>query len=350
MFNYLGIKLFYYAIVVAIVLGVLFTLKSLFVPLLISLFIAMILRPLVTYFESKGFSQTKIIVSIYSSFFIVTTFGFFIILPMISAQLSDFTTKLPIYMTRLEEYAIFLQTYINSKISFIDFSNFIQDFKDSFTQNISGLSTYLTSYISNIMNLLTYAMLVPFFSFFILKDMHLMNKTLLHYVPNRYFEVFVLLFNKIGNSIQLYIRGQLIDASFVGIMTAIGLSIIGFPFALLVGLIAGIGNFVPYFGPILGAIPAVLIILVTPEWATGTGVLSVIAVFMIVQAIETIFVYPVAVGNSVNIHPLIIIFALLVGGELAGILGMIVVIPLVAIIKVTFELLHKYMRAYKIIG
>ena len=349
MFNYLGLKIFYYTIVLTIVIAVLFTVKSLFIPLLIAFFIAIILRPLVTFFESKGFSQTKIIVSIYSSFFILVIVGIVGVVPIIAEQLLEFTQKLPQYASVLNEYIFTLQSYLNTKVEFIDFSNLTQNLKEYFGKELYGFSSYIASYISNAMNILTYVLLVPFFSFFILKDMHLMNKTLLSYVPNKYFEIFVLLFYKIGNSIQLYIRGQLIDASFVGVMTAIGLSIIGFPFALLVGLIAAIGNLVPYFGPILGAIPAILIILVTPEWATATGIASVIAVFLIVQAIETVFVYPVAVGKSVNIHPLIIILALLVGGELAGILGMIIIIPLLAIIKVTFELLHRYMSAYKII-
>lgn len=346
MFNYLGLKLFYYAIIATIVVAVIFTVESLFIPLLISLFIAMILRPLVTFFESKGFSHSTIIISIFSIFFFLISIGFIFIFPIIIDQLIEFSTKLPLYTNVLKEHFIQVQNSLNTKITFIDLSNLTQNIKDSF----SDTHTNLTTYISNTMNLLTYLLIVPFFTFFILKDMHLMNQTLLSYVPNRYFEIFVLLFYKIGNSVQLYIRGQLIDASFVGVMTAIGLSIIGFPFALLIGLIAAVGNFVPYFGPILGAIPAILIILVTPEWATSTGIFSVVAVFLIVQAVETIFVYPVAVGNSVNMHPLIILLALLVGGEIAGIVGMIVVIPLIAIIKVTFELLHKYMSAYKIIG
>lgn len=350
MFNFLGLKLFYLAIVLLIVAGVVFTLHSLFIPLLIALFVAMILRPLVTYFESKGFSQTKIVITIFVTFFVVVIIALVTLIPLLVEQIMEFSTNLPEYITVLKEYLISLQHTLDTKITFMDLSHMSQNIKDSFSEKLSGMSGYLTSYISDVMNLLTYALLVPFFAFFILKDMHIMNKTLLSYVPNRYFEIFALLFYKIGNSIQLYIRGQLIDASFVGFMTGIGLSIIGFPFALMVGLIAGIGNLVPYFGPILGAIPAILIILVTPEWATASGILSVVSVFLVVQVIETIFVYPVAVGNSVNMHPLIIILALLVGGEIAGILGMIVVIPLVAIIKVTFELLHKYLSEYKIIG
>ena len=310
----------------------------------------MILRPLVTFFESKGFSQTNIITTIFLSFFTIIIISFIILIPLLSEQIASFSTKLPEIIAVLQSKAIALQNSMDSKLPFLDLSALAQSSKDSFTQNLDGAGGMLGSYISNFMNLLTFSLLVPFFAFFILKDMHLIKKTLLSYIPNKYFEIVALLFYKIGNSIQLYIRGQLIDASFVGIATGIGLTIVGFPYALLVGLIAGIGNFVPYFGPILGAIPAILIILVTPEWATGSAIALVIGVFLFVQVIETIFVYPAAVGNSVNLHPLIVVLALLIGGELAGILGMIVIIPTVAILKVTFELLHKYMREYRIIS
>lgn len=350
MFNFLGLKVFYISIIAIIVVGSVFTIQSLFIPLLIALFIAMVLRPLVIFFESKGFSQTNIITTIFVSFFTIVIIGFVAVLPLLSEQIVAFSTKLPQIISMLQDKISIFANTIDDKLPFINVQDMTQTFYASFAKNLDGAGGMLGSYISNMMNILTFSMLVPFFAFFLLKDMHLIKKTLLSYIPNKYFEVVAILFYKIGNSIQLYIRGQLIDATFVGVMTGIGLSIIGFPFALLVGLIAGIGNFVPYFGPILGAIPAILIMLITPEWATGSGIGMVVAVFLIVQAIETIFVYPTAVGNSVNLHPLIVVLALLIGGELAGIVGMIVMIPAVAILKVTFELLHKYMKEYRVIG
>lgn len=345
MINFLGLKLFYFAIVSTIIVGIIFTIKSLFIPLLIALFIAMVLRPLVTFFESKGFSQISIITTIFLSFFALVGLGFNILIPILSEQLASFSTKIPEITAILEGKVELIQQSIEAKFPSLEISKFAEESISTFVNNLDA-----GKYFSNAISILTFSLLIPFFAFFLLKDMHLIKKTLLSYIPNRYFEISAILFYKIGNSIQLYIRGQIIDASFVGIMTAIGLSIIGFPFALVVGLIAGIGNFVPYFGPILGAIPAILIILVTPEWANGSGIGMVLSVFLFVQVIETLFVYPAAVGNSVNLHPLIVVLALLIGGELAGILGMIVMIPTVAILKVTFELLHKYMMAYRIIG
>ena len=349
MTNYVGIKSFYYLVLTLIVFIIFYSIKSLFIPLLIAFLLANILKPVISFFEIKGASQLSIIISIY----LITTFLFILfftlVSPILLTQATTLGLELPTYINGIKESITAIENSIKNNFSFIEVPDLAKLSQDYVSESIDKTTQYISNNISNIVSIFTFSLIVPFISFFILKDMHLMQRTLLSYVPNRYFEMFVLLFHKVGTSIQSYIRGQLIDASFVGFMTGLGLSIIGFPYALIVGLVAGIGNFVPYFGPILGAIPAVLIIMVSPEWSTASSILMVVAVFLVVQIIETLFVYPLAVGNSVNLHPLLIIISLLVGGEVAGIVGMIVVIPLVAILKVTFELLYKYMKEYKII-
>lgn len=349
MTNYLGIKSFYYLVLALIVFIIFYSVQSLFIPLLIAFLLANILRPVINFFEVKGMSQLSVIISIYLIATLAFVLFFTFVTPMLFDQAAGLSKEMPQYVEGTKESILSLENTLKKKLPFVEVPDLALTLQSFVMSTISSTTEYLSNNISNIISIFSFALIVPFISFFILKDMHLMQRTLLSYIPNRYFEMFVLLFYKVGNSIQLYIRGQLIDASFVGIMTGLGLSIIGFPYALIVGLVAGIGNFVPYFGPILGAIPAILIIIVSPEWSTASGILMVVSVFMIVQIIETLFVYPYAVGSSVNLHPLLIIIALLVGGEVAGIVGMIVIIPLAAILKVTFELLYKYMKEYKVI-
>jgi len=349
MTNYIGIKSFYYLTLTLIVFIIFYSIKSLFLPLLIAFLLANILKPVIGFFEIKGASQLSIIITIYliATFFFILFFT--LVSPILLEQATTLGVELPTYINGVNTSITAIENSIKNNFSFIEVPDLAQASQDYVSAVIDNITQYISNNVSSIVSIFSFALIVPFISFFILKDMHLMQRELLSYVPNRYFEMFVLLFHKVGNSIQSYIRGQLIDASFVGIMTGVGLSLIGFPYALIVGLVAGIGNFVPYFGPILGAIPAVLIIMVSPEWSSASSIMMVVGVFLIVQVIETIFVYPLAVGNSVNLHPLLIIIALLVGGEVAGIVGMIVIIPLVAILKVTFELLYKYMKEYKII-
>jgi predicted PurR-regulated permease PerM len=141
----------------------------------------------------------------------------------------------------------------------------------------------------------------------------------------------------------------MIDALAVGVMTSIGLAIIGMPFFIVIGAIAGIGNLIPYFGPVIGFIPAFLSLLLSPEGLTGASITKVIIVFVVVQFIEGTFIYPIAVGKSVNMHPLTVIIGITVGGQVGGILGMLLVIPIIAIAKVTVEVLHFYLKRYYIL-
>ncbi len=349
MFKNLGIKSFYYGVLGLALLILFYGIHSLFLPLLIAFLFANLLRPVIHYFESRGFSQITVISGIYLIFLTFAILFFTFIMPQLIQEGAILSKELPHYLTNLKAFLSDFELTLQTKLSFVEIPDFTQLAQDFVASKATQATGYISSYVSSVLSLFTYALIVPFIAFYILKDMHLMRKELLTMVPNRHFEMFVLLFYKIGQSIQLYIRGQLIDASFVGIATGLGLALIGFPYALTIGLIAGIGNLVPYFGPILGAIPAIIIIIVSPDWGSPESILMVVAVFMAVQVVETIFVYPTAVGNSVNLHPLLILLSLLVGGEFAGILGMIIIIPLIAILKVTLELLHKYLKEYRVL-
>jgi predicted PurR-regulated permease PerM len=203
--------------------------------------------------------------------------------------------------------------------------------------------------LSSVFSVLSIVVIIPVVTFFLLADGHLIRQYALSLVPNTYFEMVMLLFNKIGSTLKLFLRGQMIDAFAVAVMTSIGLSIIGLPYALLIAIVAGLGNMIPYLGPIIGFMPALLVILLSPGGFSVGLLLGVVIVFVLVQFIEGTFVYPLAVGKSVELHPLVVIIGITVGGQLGGIIGMLVTIPLIAMVKVSLEVLHTYLKAYTII-
>ena len=133
-----------------------------------------------------------------------------------------------------------------------------------------------------------------------------------------------------SNTLSKYISGQAIECIFVGICTAIGYGLAGVPYALLTGIFAGATNIIPYIGPYIGLVPA-LILSLTDSF--NTAVMAII-VCIIVQQIDGNLIYPNVIGKSVDIHPLTIILLLLVAGKIAGLLGIILCIPFYAIIKV----------------
>jgi len=134
-------------------------------------------------------------------------------------------------------------------------------------------------------------------------------------------------FEEIDNVFRIYIRGQLLDTAIVGFLIGIGLTILGFDSAFLLGMMAGIFNLIPYFGPILGALPAVVLSLLQSPWqALYVGLL-----FLLVNQIEVMFLAPRIIGGNLGIHPITVVYLILLGGTTFGLLGMICAIPIGAI-------------------
>jgi predicted PurR-regulated permease PerM len=140
----------------------------------------------------------------------------------------------------------------------------------------------------------------------------------------------------IDDVLSAYIRGQLLLCLFVGGLATLSLFIIGVPFALVLGLIAGLLEALPYIGPILGAIPALVVALLSDP---GTAIWTAIAFFSI-QQIENLILVPRIAGESVKLHPAVVMVVLVVGNELAGFWGMLVAVPTTAVIRDVFKYLY----------
>lgn len=141
---------------------------------------------------------------------------------------------------------------------------------------------------------------------------------------------------EMDNSLGSFIRGQLLISAIVGVLIAVGLSIIGVDFALIIGLIAGIFNIVPYFGPVIGAIPAVISALLK----SPLSAVYVVILFIVVNQVESSIISPNILGEHVGLHPVTVIFCIISGGYLFGILGVILAVPVTSIIKVTLRYIH----------
>jgi predicted PurR-regulated permease PerM len=140
----------------------------------------------------------------------------------------------------------------------------------------------------------------------------------------------------IDDVLSAYIRGQLLLILFVGGLSTIALLIIGVPFAIVLGLIAGIFEALPYVGPILGAIPALIVALLSDP----VSAIWVAVAFFAIQQVENLILVPRISGESVKLHPAMVMVVLVMGNELAGLLGMLVAVPITATIRDVFKYLY----------
>ena len=174
-----------------------------------------------------------------------------------------------------------------------------------------------------------------------LLDGQAVSKKFLDLVPNNFFELALNLQHRINVQLGDFIRARLIEAGIVGFCIWLGLAIVGFPYALLLAVFAGLANLIPYIGPVIGAVPAVLIALV--DGVTALEFLIVITVYTTAQLIDIFLIIPLVVAKIVNFHPITVVIVIIIGAQIGGILGMIISIPVACIIKLTTTTIYSHL-------
>jgi predicted PurR-regulated permease PerM len=177
---------------------------------------------------------------------------------------------------------------------------------------------------------------IPFWLFYILHDESQVKAGVVRALPERLQADVLCMASLIDDVLSAYIRGQLLLCVFVGGIATIALFLVGVPFALVLGLIAGIFEALPYVGPILGAIPALLVALLSDP----ASAIWVAVAFFAIQQVENLVLVPRIAGKSVKLHPAMVMVVLVVGNELAGFLGMLVAVPIAAVIRDVFKYLY----------
>ena len=203
------------------------------------------------------------------------------------------------------------------------------------------LANRLNLFLANLPDVLstvTLYILSPVIAIYLLSDWKGIGAKFFRIIPQRWRMEWRRLWQDINHVIRQFVRGNLVVAVIVGILIGIGVKLVGMEYALLIGLICGIFDLIPYFGPLIGAVPSVLLALTkSPAMA-----LKVALIILIVQQLEGNIISPKLMGDSLGLHPLLIVFALLAGGEIAGVWGMFLSVPLAAVTRVVFN--HIYFR------
>jgi len=190
--------------------------------------------------------------------------------------------------------------------------------------------------------------IVPLFTFFFLRDGRKIMRACVALAPNRYFEMVRDLSYLISRQLAHFIRGRIIEAIIVGLVVTAGLSLTDIRYAPMLGIFAGVTNLIPYIGPIIGMVPGILIAFVDLG-AGGQFWWIVILYILIAQVlIDNFILIPILISRVSNLHPLLVFFAIIVGGKLYGIIGMIIGVPIVSIIKITLLEIRAYRRTFRL--
>jgi predicted PurR-regulated permease PerM len=322
---YLLTKLSSYLIIIWVVI------KAVGTPFIIAIILAYLLNPIVTMLNNRKVPRGMAVAIIYFTFLLLLTIFLINAIPAFIKQSQDLTEHLP---QLIQTYQIWISELHTHKY---DFPAGIRKGIDEFlVQAEEKSSVYFANLLEGATGLfqkLIHFLVIPFLVFYLLKDMKLIQRGLVLLVPHRHRKTFTRMFHEIDEALGNYIRGQLVVCGVVGTLAYIGYWLIDMPYALVLALIIGITNIIPYLGPIIGAAPSILVA-ITISWQMT---LLVLVVNLAIQIIEGNIVSPMVMGRTLHIHPLMIIFALLIGGEIGGLLGLIFAVPILAVIRVVLH-------------
>lgn len=305
-------------------------------PFIVAGFITYLLHPIIKRLHHAGIPRSLAIMMIYLLFFGGIGFVLYKGVPVLLSQLKELAVHLPGFIELYRDLT--RQLYENT-------ANFPEGLHDKFDQGLAEVEQKLDTLISGTLNMtkglvnsLILFAIIPIIVFYMLKDYKLMKKSIWYITPAKWRKPLIRFWKDIDKTLGNYIRGQLLVCAIIGFLAAVGFWIAGIPYPLILGLIVGVTNIIPYFGPFFGMVPAAIIAFTV----SLKSVLIVIGLIAVLQFLEGNVLGPLVVGKSLHMHPVFIMFALLLGGELAGVTGLILAVPLFAVLKTA--LLH--VRAY----
>ncbi len=312
-----------------------YLIRSILLPFVLGALIAYFLDPAADKLERLKFSRTLATVTITLSFFTIFGLLFLLVIPTIASQLSGLISDLPTYFSDLEtKYQGQISSWIgtlppsymdNAKSAASNFSGFMIKFAGDMAGGLfqSGMA---------IINILSLILITPVIAFYLLRDWDIITFKFHSLLPRKHEKTIREQLMLIDETLAGFIRGQINVCMLLGAFYAIGLSIVGLKFGILIGIATGFLVILPYIGMAFGMLIGITVAFF--QFGSWEGVLSVLAVFIIGQIIESNFVTPKLVGEKVGLHPAWVIFGLLAGAALFGFVGVLIAIPVTAVIGV----------------
>ena len=331
----INLQMRFWLIVLAVLIVALWLLSEILLPFVFGLAIAYLLTPTVDRLQRMGVPRlagSLLLITLVVLAFVLVVL---MVAPLLGGQLASFIDNIPGYVTRLQAVISdpsrpWLQKIIGEGL------NTDKSMSDLMTQGVGWLTAFLRSLWSGgraLVSLFSLVVVAPVVAFYLIYDWHRMIATVDAWVPVRHRATVHQLAREIDAAISGFVRGQTAVCLILGSFYAVALTLAGLNFGMLIGLVSGLITFVPYVGSLTGLVLS-LGVAVAQFWPEWTSIATVLAIFVIGQFIEGNVLAPKLVGESVGIHPVWLIFALLAFGYLFGFVGLLVAVPLAATIGV----------------
>lgn len=337
-------KYFLWGLAVLLVGYLSYILSDIFIILILSILLSIIFEPFIKIIEQKGVTRltATVLIFIIVGFLIYLIFSY--IIPQLSYQIEQLIEILKNFSIHNQIVAI--EKEIHKYLPFFKVGTLSKNIEGTISTNIVNSFNEISTLLSSIVSVIAILVIVPFITFFLLKDSSKIFRGMLNVMPNKYFEMSYWIIKKVSLSMGRFVRAWIFDATFVGFCCGLGFYFIGIDNALILGVIAGLGHLVPYFGPVIGGIPAAIISII--QYGDLSHIPPLLIVIAIIYAIDNGFVQPYVFSKSVEMHPIVIILLIIAGGQLFGVLGMLLAVPTATVIKTAAKETYYALKNYKI--
>lgn len=314
----------------------LYLLSPILTPFLIAALLSYLGDPIADRLEKYKCSRTWAVIIVFLTFFLLFLLIVGVLIPTVNAQITQLTERAPQYIDWIKAHlgpALNKLFSINMEhFSFSSVQEVIKKHLGSATSATGYFLGSLTGSIGYLVSFISYLFLIPVVVFYLLRDWDILLTKIDELIPRQYRAVTHELLRRSDLVLSGFLRGQLMVMLALGIIYAIGLSIIGLDLAIVIGMFVGLISFVPYLGLIVGIVFAgVMALLQFQDWA---HVIGVSIVFIVAQLIEGTILTPKFVGDRTGLHPVAVLFSILAGGQLFGFMGVLLALPVAAVINV----------------
>ena len=316
------------------------TVLSILSPFFIGIIIAWLLDPIVTWLQKNGFKRAIATVMVFLSFISLVVLFFVLLIPSFADQINEFIGSAPSVLNNIKNFGENLFDKLNNIYDY-DFTNIKEQLYGGLSNIVSGLTVTLPNKVISIASSIVSGGLNIIFglfiAFYMLFDFNNVRKHLFNLLPKSIHADAITLTDRLNKTLKSYVQGTLLIMLLLFIFQSITLAIAGLSSPMLFGMFCAVTNVIPYIGPYIGGIPAVIVgFTISP----ATGIFTLLAV-VIAQFLESYFLNPIVMSKTMKLHPVTIMIGLLIFGHFFGILGMVLAAPIISCIKIIFNFFNE---------
>jgi predicted PurR-regulated permease PerM len=326
--------------------GLIYLLSPILTPFLIGALLAYLVNPLVTQFMRFHIPRLASVIIVFFMLFLIISLLILLLIPLIQTQIATLTEVLPNMITWGQKTIL---PWITNTVGASDILD-TETIKTTVVQHLAKTSTIATQVVNTVVRSgfliaewLINLILIPVVTFYLLRDSKIITAHIRSYIPRSIEPTLIKLIRQCDEVLSAFFRGQFLVMLSLGIFYSVGLTATGLSIGIILGLIIGLICIVPYLGMIVGVSVATIASLV--QFGTLKSLLCVWSVFLVGQLLESFFLTPHLIGDRIGLHPVVVIFAILAGGSLFGFFGVLLALPVAAVIMVWLRFFTKHYQA-----